>query len=42
LQAELNFRNHTSFAPIITLNGQSGSGSATPQIVAVAVIIRIA
>jgi hypothetical protein len=39
--AIIQFRNHTSFAPIITLNGQSGSGSASPQIVATAVITQI-
>jgi hypothetical protein len=40
--AVINFRNHTSFAPSITLNGQSGSGSASPQVVAVVVINRLA
>ena len=40
--ALLHFRNHTSFAPVITLNGQSGSGSASPQIVATAVIFKLA
>jgi hypothetical protein len=40
--AKIEFRNHTSFAPSITLNGQSGSGSASPQIVAVVVIFRLA
>jgi hypothetical protein len=40
--AVLNFRNHTSFAPVIHLNGQSGSGSAVPQIVATAVIFKLA
>jgi hypothetical protein len=39
--AIVNFRNHTSFAPLITLNGQSGSGSATPQIVAVVVLFKL-
>jgi len=37
--AVIDFRNHTSFALSITLNGQSGSVS--PQIVATAVIIQI-
>ena len=32
--AFLTLRNHTSFVPLVTLNGQSGSGSANPQIVA--------
>ena len=40
--AALEFVNHTSFAPVITLNGQSGSGSATPQIVATSVIFQLA
>jgi hypothetical protein len=40
--ASVNFRNHTSYAPTITLDGQSGSGSASPQPVATVVIIRIA
>jgi hypothetical protein len=29
--AKLQLVNHTSFAPSITLDGSSGSGSATPQ-----------
>jgi len=40
--AVVNFRNHTSFAPVIHLNGQSGSGSASPQIVATSVIFKLA
>jgi hypothetical protein len=39
--AKIQFRNHTSYAPIITLDGASGSGSATPQIVATAVIFKL-
>jgi hypothetical protein len=40
--AVLNYRNHTSFAPVIHLNGQSGSGSASPQIVATTVVFKLA
>ena len=40
--ASIQFVNHTSYAPVINLNGQSGSGSAQPQIVATAVIFRLA
>ena len=40
--ANIQFRNHTSFAPVIKLNGQSGSGSAQPQIVATVTIFRLA
>jgi hypothetical protein len=29
--AYLNFRNHTSFSQIVTLNGRFGSGSVAPQ-----------
>jgi hypothetical protein len=32
--AAITLVNHTSFVPIITLNGLTGSGSATPQVVA--------
>jgi hypothetical protein len=32
--AKLNVRNHTSFTPIVTLNGLTGSGYVSPQIVA--------
>jgi hypothetical protein len=31
---KLQLTNHTSYAPIITLNGVSGAGSAEPDIVA--------
>ena len=37
----LQFRNHTSFADTVLLNGQSGSGSATPQITAVVVLHKL-
>jgi hypothetical protein len=40
--AVINFRNHTSWAPSITLNGQSGSGSVPNQVTAVVVIFRLA
>jgi hypothetical protein len=39
--AIINFRNHTSFAPIILLNGLTGSGSVAPQITATTVIFRL-
>jgi hypothetical protein len=32
--AEFKLTNHTSFVPLVLLNGLSGSGSATPQITA--------
>jgi hypothetical protein len=32
--AEFKLTNHTSFVPVVLLNGLSGSGSATPQITA--------
>jgi hypothetical protein len=31
--AFLTLRNHTSYVPLLTLDGQAGSGSAQPQIV---------
>ena len=34
LAAKIQLVNHTSFVPIVLLNGLSGSGSATPQITA--------
>ena len=40
--AYLNFRNHTSFSQIVTLNGQFGSGSVTPQITANVSLFKLA
>ena len=40
--ALLQFRNHTSYSARVTLNGQYGSGSVTPQITACVVIIKLA
>jgi hypothetical protein len=37
----LQFRNHTSYSAQVTLNGQFGSGSTTPQITAVAVLHKL-
>jgi hypothetical protein len=37
--AKINLRNHTSYVPVVTLNGIGGSGSATPQVVASMTII---
>ena len=31
---KLEVKNHTSYAPIISLNGTSGAGSAVPDVVA--------
>jgi hypothetical protein len=39
--AKIQFRNHTSFAPSITLNGQSGSGSVPNQVVATVSIFKL-
>ena len=40
--ATIEFVNHTSFAPVINLDGASGSGSAPNQIVATVVIFKLA
>ena len=32
--AELKVVNHTSFVPLLTIDGQTGSGSSVPQVVA--------
>ena len=39
--AQIDVRNHTSFIPVVTLNGLSGSGSASPQITATLVIFLL-
>jgi hypothetical protein len=39
--ALLQFRNHTSFSASVLLNGQTGSGSVTPQITAVVVLHKL-
>jgi hypothetical protein len=40
--AKLQVTNYASFAPIVLLNGLSGSGSATPQITATVTIFKLA
>ena len=40
--AYIEFKNHTSYVFSVTLDGQSGSGSAMPQIVATASIYKLA
>jgi hypothetical protein len=39
--AAIEIVNHTSFVPIVTLNGLGGSGSASPQITATVTVILI-
>jgi len=40
--ASLEVVNHTSYAPVIHLNGLTGSGSATPQTVATVTVFKLA
>jgi hypothetical protein len=41
LAARLQIVNHTSFAPIVNLNGLTGSGSASPQITATVTLMLL-
>jgi len=40
--AKLQVVNHTSYVPLVTLNGLTGSGSATPQTTATVTIFKLA
>jgi hypothetical protein len=40
--AKLQVVNHTSFVPLVTLNGLAGSGSVSPQMVASITLFKLA
>jgi hypothetical protein len=40
--AQLSVVNHTSFVPLLTLDGQTGSGSSVPQVVATFQAFKVA
>jgi hypothetical protein len=42
LACKIQVKNHTSFAPLIQLNGTSGAGSASPDVVASLTIFKLA